>query len=107
MHIDWTKTDEFEVIKLKRRLAEIVKSDDNNAQNYGLDTTKGYAYPIIAVPSRYSANRENDNLVRAEDWFNLITKCIDQSIHVYKEDLVNSQTLTKAITNASKNNPSA
>ena len=95
----WKANDKLEFVMAKRKLADDIRNQKVKVHVYGLDNTTKKTYPIIAIPYKYYATCENisDMEIRAMDWFQLITYCIQNDILIHKEDLISCDSILNVI----------
>ena len=95
----WKVNDKLEFVMAKRKLADDIRTQKVKVHVYGLDNTTKKTYPIIAIPYKYYATCEtiSDMEIRAMDWFQMITYCIQNDILIHKEDLISCDSIQNII----------
>ena len=95
----WKVNDKLEFVMAKRKIADDIRNQKVKVHVYGLDNTTNKTYPIIAIPYKYYATCENisDMEIRAMDWFQLLSYCIQNDILIHKEDLISRDSILNII----------
>ena len=103
LDLKWNANDKLDCIMKKRKLADSIRKQETDVKVHGLDTTTAKTYPIISVPYKYDANGDDVSQmeVRAMDWFQLTTYCINNNVKLQKEDLVSRDSILNVISKSS------